>query len=56
MVCIFLLSSYGPMNFLPCTVQILVVLALVELEFIGMLGITEPIDEKDLRALMEANL
>ena len=27
----------------------------MELEFIGMLGVTEPINEKDLRALMEAN-
>jgi hypothetical protein len=43
------------MNFLPCTVHILVVLALMELEFIGMLGVTEPVDEKDLRALMETN-
>ena len=43
------------MNFLPCTVQILVVPALMELEFIGMLGVTKAIDEKDLRALMETN-
>ena len=27
----------------------------MELEFIGMLGVTKAIDEKDLRALMETN-